>query len=63
MAALFEGMLGGVKDVRLSQNVWTGECGGLMKAECLPILLPSAETLIRPADCKPDNVLCSNVDG
>ncbi|KAF1954996.1 hypothetical protein CC80DRAFT_110117 [Byssothecium circinans] len=37
MAALFEGMLGGVKDIGLTKNVWT--------------------------DCKPDNVLCSNVDG
>ncbi|KAF2453040.1 hypothetical protein BDY21DRAFT_367280 [Lineolata rhizophorae] len=37
MAALFEGTLGGVKDVGLTKNVWT--------------------------DCKPDNVLCSNVDG
>lgn len=62
MAALVEGMLGGVKDVGLTKNVWTGESGRLIKPERLPVSLSRAEKLTLTADCKPDNVLCSNVD-
>lgn len=39
MAALFEGTLGGVKDVGLTKNVWTGESGNPIQPERLPILL------------------------
>lgn len=36
MAALFKGMLGGVKDVGLTKNVWTGESGRPIRPEhCL----------------------------
>jgi hypothetical protein len=40
MAALFEGTLGGVKDVGLTKNVWTGESGRPIKPERLLIPLP-----------------------
>jgi hypothetical protein len=45
MTALFEGTLGGVKDVGLTKNVWMGESGRPIKPERLPIPLSRIEKL------------------